>query len=1421
MMATLLPTVALAGTPSQEATITLGTSALQRKDLLYYGTCTPNASLNQIPSFTTGNMAWYVISPEHTNATNPSATKIPNYQYNDNGGIFLLAKEPVYSCTYIGNRDSQYALDSTHGEIWYNSEIRAWLSGTFYGSAFSEKEKTAVRAVSTADLRPQTAYEMNAITIRSANLNQEKIFLLSYDEVTNPGFFDVVPGPRTEGVTDPVLSSSWLYFLRSSVYSPSCYEGSTYQNSALCLMMNGNWNAGMISQQLQEQEQMVGSPKGVRPAMNLTKSNILFCSKAVGGKPAGVVTSLSAPATESNVTDWKTTLLDSTKTLIIDSCTRKGNRVTVSYHGATTGANHYLSAVVTNSAGTEITYYGKVAALSDAANAAGSVAFDLDSKETKIEFFVEEDNGDYKTDYASQPQEVDIKVAPNITTTKLPDGVVGVDYRAYLACTGSNLTWTMPGTDNLLPSSLALDGATRCIHGTPNTAGTKTFTCTATNAYGSDSKTLSITIYPPANWTAEKSNAGGNYHLENARLLQSGSSIAAAVGDTITVIPDAGYQFTSLSLSTDLVITPGEVATNSFSKNGDGSYSFTMPDENVSVNATLICYTLSCASYENGTVTASYSVNSGTRVPITFGETIVPVGAAVTISATGNTDYRLDTRPYPLFTSSSYYEYSLSGVLNPTSPINSNPFTFTMPKSNVTLHPVFVKAEDVVTYTVIAPPNATLNNEKTVATVTGGTVTATYQKDARNLPKPVTFGETAIPVKTPVTVTFTPDEGYAMVPGHAEELTDATDAGCYYNMLSGNMQGKRYISASPVQISFPRELGVLFDTQYRIDLYAEFTSEPLPAPIISFTTQPQNAQMTAGATPGTLHAAAAVTPSGTAALHWYACDAQGAISGDSLGEGDVFTLPAGLAAGTYYYRCQASCDGAATVNSGVATVTVNAAPTPGSVAIPLFDPAPGSYSCAQNVTLSCTTEGAAIYYTTDGTEPTERSALYSAAIAVSSTMTVKAKAFVSDMTASETASAAYTIAPPAALGGTVTISGAAKYGAILTADPSGLTGNTGTLSYQWKRGGANIDGAVGSTYVLTQTDIGSTITVAVSSSIETGTITSTATATVEKADAPAAPAGLATTAVTAKGGHDGKISGTTAAMEYSTDASFSASVDCAADETTGLSANTYYLRIKETATAKAGAYTAITVADGPAALTCTVTVKGSYAAPSGAGSYASGVTVTIAAGTRSKYTFTGWTVESGSAALSNASDKTTTFTMPANNVVVTANWAYNGDAGGDKSRNNDESNGANDAPTEYAMIRGANATWSGASSGLTVSCSGEYAKFIDLWIDGAAIAHTDYTGRTGSTIITLNANYLKTLADGQHTVRFIFSDGYAQTTFTVCSATASPKTGDASQVMLWELLLAMSLCGMGMFGFAAYRKRKAVKRQIKKVGVMK
>ncbi len=97
-------------------------------------------------------------------------------------------------------------------------------------------------------------------------------------------------------------------------------------------------------------------------------------------------------------------------------------------------------------------------------------------------------------------------------------------------------------------------------------------------------------------------------------------------------------------------------------------------------------------------------------------------------------------------------------------------------------------------------------------------------------------------------------------------------------------------------------------------------------------------------------------------------------------------------------------------NMASVTVTIDIAPpTPGQVATPVFNPAGGTYQGAQSVTITCGTEGADIYYTTDGSAPTAGSTKYTEAIPVATTTTLKAIAVKEGMTNSAVAQAIYTI----------------------------------------------------------------------------------------------------------------------------------------------------------------------------------------------------------------------------------------------------------------------------------------------------------------------------------------------------------------------------------------------------------------------------
>ena len=93
---------------------------------------------------------------------------------------------------------------------------------------------------------------------------------------------------------------------------------------------------------------------------------------------------------------------------------------------------------------------------------------------------------------------------------------------------------------------------------------------------------------------------------------------------------------------------------------------------------------------------------------------------------------------------------------------------------------------------------------------------------------------------------------------------------------------------------------------------------------------------------------------------------------------------------------------------------------------------------------------------------------------------------------------------------------------------------------------------------------------------------------------------------------------------------------------------------------------------------------------------------------------------------------------------------------------------------EYKVIEGANGTWKQNSDGtLTFRANGEFSKFTGVKVDDQLVDAKNYTAVSGSTIVTLSADYLKTLSTGNHTLTVLFNDGDCSTNFTVQVAGSS------------------------------------------------
>ncbi len=115
------------------------------------------------------------------------------------------------------------------------------------------------------------------------------------------------------------------------------------------------------------------------------------------------------------------------------------------------------------------------------------------------------------------------------------------------------------------------------------------------------------------------------------------------------------------------------------------------------------------------------------------------------------------------------------------------------------------------------------------------------------------------------------------------------------------------------------------------------------------------------------------------------------------------------------------------INSLVASASYVISDTP-PVATPSFSPAAGSYTGPQSVTISTSTPGASIRYTTDGSVPSAASTPYTGPVSVSTSSTLRAIGVKAGTPDSLLASAQYTITPV----NTAFVQGVSESGATAT-----------------------------------------------------------------------------------------------------------------------------------------------------------------------------------------------------------------------------------------------------------------------------------------------------------------------------------------------------------------------------------------------------
>ena len=132
----------------------------------------------------------------------------------------------------------------------------------------------------------------------------------------------------------------------------------------------------------------------------------------------------------------------------------------------------------------------------------------------------------------------------------------------------------------------------------------------------------------------------------------------------------------------------------------------------------------------------------------------------------------------------------------------------------------------------------------------------------------------------------------------------------------------------------------------------------------------------------------------------------------------------------------------------------------------------------------------------------------------------------------------------------------------------------------------------------------------------------------------------------------------------------------------------------------------------------------------------------------------------------------------------------------------------------------------GEKKELTFTSDASFADFVRVELDGTALEEKNYTKREGSTIITLNRDFVAALSVGEHTLAIVSQHGTATAKFTVKAKPTEtaipqptvtpqptaqpvspiPRTGDTANPALWFALLIVS--GGAAIGITVVSRKK-------------